>query len=154
MGLNIEFRLSNAYWVPETPLSLIQYFKDQHILKGLGNKQKNHLKHLVGPTLGVEFPLVTGCLTWFLSRGLSSSQGWLADFLGSCPGFVEAGEADGVYFIRYASAFWHCGELSSTHKNAPVHNLSLETLRKIIITIFELCSSKPFVRGQRPYSII
>ena len=45
----------------ETTLSLIQYFKDQHSLKGLGNKQKIHLKHLVGPTLGVEFPPVTGC---------------------------------------------------------------------------------------------
>ena len=47
--------------MPETALSLIQYFKDQHILKGFGNKRKNHLKHLVGPTLGVEFPPVTGC---------------------------------------------------------------------------------------------
>ena len=52
--------LSNAYRVPETPLSLIQYFRNQHILKGLDNKQKNHLKHFVGPTLGVEFPPVTG----------------------------------------------------------------------------------------------
>ena len=47
--------------MPETPLSLIQYFKNQHILKGLGDKRKNHLKYLVGPTLGVEFPPVTGC---------------------------------------------------------------------------------------------
>ena len=47
--------------MPETPLSLIQYFKDQHFLKGLGNKRKNHLKHLVGLTLVVEFPPVTGC---------------------------------------------------------------------------------------------
>ena len=46
--------------MPETPLSLIQYFKDKHILKGLGNKLKNLLKPLVGPTLGVEFPPVTG----------------------------------------------------------------------------------------------
>ena len=49
------------YWVQETTLFLIQYFKDQHILKGLDNKQKNHLKHLVEPILVVEFPLVTGC---------------------------------------------------------------------------------------------
>ena len=53
--------LSNAYWMPETPLSFIQYFKDLHIVKGLGNKRKNHLKHLVGPTLGVELPPVTVC---------------------------------------------------------------------------------------------
>ena len=46
--------------MPETPLSLIQYFKEQHILKGLGNKLKNNLKHFVGPTFGVEFPPVTG----------------------------------------------------------------------------------------------
>ena len=33
-----------------------QYFKDPNILKGLGNKQKKHLKHLVGATLEVEIP--------------------------------------------------------------------------------------------------
>ena len=48
--------------MPETPHSLIQYFKDLHILKGLGIMRQNHLKHLVGPTLGVEFPPVTGWL--------------------------------------------------------------------------------------------
>ena len=48
--------------MPEIPISLIQYFKDLHILKDLGNKRKNRLKHLVGPTLGVEFLPVTGCL--------------------------------------------------------------------------------------------
>ena len=54
--------------MPETPLSLIQYFKDQHILKGLGNKQKNHSKHLVGPTLEVEVPPVTGCDMMYLNK--------------------------------------------------------------------------------------
>ena len=28
----------------------VQYFKDQHILKGIGNIQKNHSKHLLGMT--------------------------------------------------------------------------------------------------------
>ena len=46
--------------MPETLLSLIQYFKDQHILNGLGNKRKNHLEHLEGRTVGVQFPPVTG----------------------------------------------------------------------------------------------
>ena len=57
--------------MPETPLSLIQYFKDQHILKGLGNKQKKHLKHIVGRTLGVEFPPVTGCLSLFVFQNIA-----------------------------------------------------------------------------------
>ena len=41
--------------------TLIQYFKDQNILKGLGNKQKNIFKHPVMPTIEVEVPSVTGC---------------------------------------------------------------------------------------------
>ena len=51
----------------ERPPSLIQYFKDQHILKHIGNKQKKHLKHIVEPTLGVEFPPVKGCSGYIIA---------------------------------------------------------------------------------------
>ena len=52
--------------------TLIQHLKDQHIPKYLANKQKNHPKYLVGPSIEVEVPLVTGCrdhesLSWLLN---------------------------------------------------------------------------------------
>ena len=38
--------------------TLIQYLKDLHILQVLCNRQKNHLKHIVGTTIEVEVPPV------------------------------------------------------------------------------------------------
>ena len=42
--------------------TLIQYFTDRHFLNDPVNKQKKHLKHLVGPTIEVEVPLCNGAI--------------------------------------------------------------------------------------------
>ena len=66
MRLKFKNRFCNHLWVLVHYENLIHYFEDQHILKDLGNKQKNHSKHLVGPTIEVEVPPVTGCSAWTL----------------------------------------------------------------------------------------
>ena len=43
MKLRFKLRFSNAFWVLVNHETLVWYFPDQHILKDLGYRQKNHL---------------------------------------------------------------------------------------------------------------
>ena len=80
--------------------------------------------------------------------------GSLREFSISCPPCVEAGEADWVYFYKILVRFFgfannflmrHRGKLGSTQKNAPGPNLSF---------FLEFFRIKPFLSGQKPYSIV
>ena len=58
--------------------TLIQYLKGQDIPKYLVNPQNNHLRYLVGLTIKVEVPPVTGCITGEM-RKLEDVLSTLAD---------------------------------------------------------------------------
>ena len=60
MKLKFKFRICNAFWVLVHHETHVWYFQDQHILKGLGNKWKNHSKHLWGVTVWVNHQFYHG----------------------------------------------------------------------------------------------
>ena len=59
--MKIIFLICDALGVLVHHETLIQYLKDRHILKDLGNKPKNHSQYIVGLAIEVEMPPVTGC---------------------------------------------------------------------------------------------
>ena len=48
--VKVQIKVFNASWVLVLYETLIWYFQDHRILKGLNNKQKNHSKPLLGKT--------------------------------------------------------------------------------------------------------
>ena len=82
--------------------TFIQYFKDQSILKGLVNRQKNNLTHLVGPTIEVEVPPVTRChMVWTIhGMGKMSQNLVLLRSDTTLPGMTADKRWD-VYFPEY-----------------------------------------------------
>ena len=48
--MKYKFILCNAFWVLIVRETLVWYFQDHNILKGLGIRQKNHSKQLLGMT--------------------------------------------------------------------------------------------------------
>ena len=113
-------------------------------------KNKTKKKHLVNFFLD-------SLSTWWRSV----AQGSLKEFSISFPQCVETGEVYWVYLIKYYALFFVLPIIlmrpigNWVHEiDAPGPNLSLGTFRNIMISILEFCRFKPFMSGQKPYSII
>ena len=61
--MKCKFRFCKTFWVPVHHETLIQDCKDRHILKDLGNKQKNHSQHILDPPLRLKSSLGQGGLS-------------------------------------------------------------------------------------------
>ena len=65
--------------------TLVQYFTDQHILKGLGNRQKNPFKHLVAVTSLVNHQFFPRCEEEQEERGVEEEVGAAEALVAAAP---------------------------------------------------------------------